>query len=109
MKQLPLPILLKYDEDDLIVHLKQFLNKMSFNTVSFTDPLLAFEHLKYSHRNYSLILKDLWMPNISEIELAIKIRKDLDSSINIFFITAFDISDLNDNWIFNQQKWRESF
>ena len=59
MKQLPLPILLKYDEDDLIVHLKQFLNKMRFNTVSFTDPLLAFEHLKYSHRNYSLILKDL--------------------------------------------------
>ena len=49
------------------------------------------------------------MPNISEIELAIKIRKDLDSSINTFFITAFDISDLNDNWIFNQQKWRESF
>ena len=49
------------------------------------------------------------MPNISEIELAIKIRKGLDSSINIFFITAFDISDLNDNWIFNQQKWRESF
>lgn len=49
------------------------------------------------------------MPNISEIELAIKIRKDLESSINIFFITAFDISDLNDNWIFNQQKWRESF
>jgi len=59
VKQLPLPILLKYDEDDLILHLKQFLNKMSFNTVSFTDPLLAFEHLKYSHRNYSLILKDL--------------------------------------------------
>jgi len=49
------------------------------------------------------------MPNISEIELAIKIRKDLDSSINIFFINTFDISDLNDNWIFNQQKWRESF
>ena len=49
------------------------------------------------------------MPNISEIELAIKIRKDLESSINIFFITAFDISDLNDNWIFNQQKWSESF
>jgi hypothetical protein len=33
------------------------------------------------------------MPNISEIGLAKKIRKDLDSSINIFFITAFDISD----------------
>ena len=49
------------------------------------------------------------MPNISEIELVKKIRKDSDSSINIFFITAFDICDLNDNWIFNQQKWRESF
>jgi hypothetical protein len=26
------------------------------------------------------------MPNISEIELAKKIKKDLDSSINIFFL-----------------------
>jgi hypothetical protein len=49
------------------------------------------------------------MPNISEIELAKKIKKDLDSLINIFFISAFDISDLNDNGIFNPQKWRESF
>jgi PleD family two-component response regulator len=56
---LPLPILLKDDEADLILHLKQFPNKMGFNTVSFTNPLLAFEHLNYSHRNYSLILKDL--------------------------------------------------
>jgi hypothetical protein len=56
---LPLPILLKDDEADLILHLKQFPNKMGFNTVSFINLLLAFEHLKYSHRNYSLILKDL--------------------------------------------------
>ena len=59
VKQLPLSILLKDDEADLILHLKQFLYKRDFNTVSFTNPLLAFEHLKYSHRNYSLILMDL--------------------------------------------------
>ena len=44
--QLPLPILLIDDEADLILHLKKFLNKRGFNTVSFTDPLLAFEYLK---------------------------------------------------------------
>jgi len=53
VKQLLLPIFLKDDVADLILHLKRFLNKRSFNTVSFADPLLAFEHLKYSHRNYS--------------------------------------------------------
>ena len=34
------------------------------------------------------------MPEISGIELANKIRKEISSSIKIFLITAFDVSDL---------------
>ena len=98
LKQLSIPILVVDDEVDWIFNLKHFLNKKGFNLVSFTDPLLAFEHLKYNHRNYSLILTDLSMPNISGIELANKVRKELNSSIIIFLMTAFDISDLKNKF-----------
>jgi two-component SAPR family response regulator len=36
------------------------------------------------------------MPGMTGIDLAYKIRKELSSSIKIFLITAFDISDLKD-------------
>jgi DNA-binding response OmpR family regulator len=94
--QLPLQILLIDDESDLVLLLKQFLNKMGFDTISFTSPLLAFEHIKNNLNKYSLIITDLRMPGISGIELANKIRKEIRSSIKIFLMTAFDISDLKD-------------
>jgi two-component system cell cycle response regulator CpdR len=94
--QLPLQILLIDDESDLVLLLKQFLNKMGFDAISFTNPLLAFEHIKNSHKNYSLIITDLRMPGMTGIDLANKIRKEISSSIKIFLMTAFDISDLKD-------------
>jgi two-component system cell cycle response regulator CpdR len=94
--QLPLQILLIDDESDLVLLLTQFINKMGFDTISFTSPLLAFEHIKNNLNKYSLIITDLRMPGISGIELANKIRKEIRSSIKIFLMTAFDISDLKD-------------
>jgi len=94
--QLPLSILVVDDEVDIGLLLKQFLHGLGINAVSFTNPLLAFEHLKNSHLNYSLIITDLRMPGMTGIDLAYKIRKELSSSIKIFLITAFDISDLKD-------------
>src|SRR6185312_1476539 len=57
--QLPLSILVVDDEVDISMLLKQFLLGLGINAVSFTNPLLAFEHLKNSHLNYSLIITDL--------------------------------------------------
>jgi two-component system, cell cycle response regulator CpdR len=94
--QLPLRILLIDDESDLVLLLKLFLKKIGFDTISFTSPLLAFEHLKNNLNKYSLIITDLRMPGISGIELANKIRKEISPSIKIFLITAFDVSDLKD-------------
>lgn len=98
--QLPSSILVVDYEVDLGLLLKQFLHGLGFNAVSFTSPLLAFKHLKHSHSNYSLIITDLRMPGTSGIELVIKIR----SSIKIFLITAFDISDLKDQSNFKLAK-----
>ena len=94
--QLPLSILVVDDEIDIGLLLKQFLHRLGFNVVSFTNSLLAFEHLKHNYSDYSLIITDLRMPGMSGIDLAIKIRKEIRSSIKIFLITAFDISDLKD-------------
>jgi DNA-binding NtrC family response regulator len=94
--QLPLSILIVDDEVDIGLLLKQFLHGLGINTVSFTCPLLAFEHLKNNHKNYSLVITDLRMPGMTGIDLANKIRKEISTSIKIFLITAFDISDLKD-------------
>ena len=95
--QAPLSILVVDDEVDIGLLLKQFLHGLGINAVSFTSSLLAFEHLKNSHKNYSLIITDLRMPGMSGIDLSIKIRKEINSSIKIFLITAFDISDLKNH------------
>src|SRR5262245_2195823 len=104
MIQLPLSILVIDDEIYIGLLLKQFLQGYGFNVISFTDSLLAFEHLKNSHKNYSLIITDLRMPGMSAIELYIKLRKEISSSIKIFLITVFDISDLKDQINFQTAK-----
>ena len=93
--QLPMSIVVIDDEVDLSVIFKQFLQGIGYNAVSFTDPLLAFEHLKYNHNNYSLIITDLRMPGMSGIQLANKIRKELNITIKIFMITSFATEDLD--------------
>ena len=92
---IPIPILIIDDEIDLSLLLKQFLNKIGFDAVSFTNSRLAFDHLKHNHNKYSLIITDFKMPEISGLQLATKIRNEINSKVKIFLITAFDISDLD--------------
>jgi DNA-binding NtrC family response regulator len=89
----PHSILVVDDEASLASLFRQFLVKQGFDAVSFTDPLLAFEHFRQSYGKYSVIFTDLRMPGMSGIDLANEIRK-LNASIKIFLVTAFDISDL---------------
>ena len=83
------------DEVNLCLIFKQFLQDIGYNAVSFTDPLLSFEHLKHHHNNCSLIITDLRMPGMSGIDLANKIRKDLNNTIKIIMTTAFSTEDLD--------------
>lgn len=86
------------DEVELAMIFKQFLQQCGFDCISFTDPTLAFEYFKIAHEKYTLIITDQRMPAMNGIELANKIRKELNNSkIKIFLMTAFDISDLSIN------------
>ena len=81
------------DELDLAFLYKQFLTGSGFNAVSFTDPLLAFEHFKHNTDAYCLLITDLRMPGMSGLELANKVR-EINNTVKIFLITAFATEDL---------------
>ena len=80
------------DEKELAALFKVFLEKMGYDTVTFTDPM-ALEFFKQGTKKFSLILTDLRMPEMSGIELAAEIRK-FNDKIKIILITAFMVEDL---------------
>ena len=86
-------IMVVEDEKELAALFKAFLEKMGYDTVTFTDPILALEFFKQGTKKFSLILTDLRMPEMSGIELAAEIRK-FNDKIKIILITAFMVEDL---------------
>ncbi|HEU5121139.1 MAG TPA: response regulator [Candidatus Nitrosocosmicus sp.] len=76
------------DEEELANLFMESLKGSGFDSVSFTDPLLALEHFKSNPEQYSVILSDLKMPGINGIEFAKRIS-EYDSKVKILLITAF--------------------
>ena len=89
----PTSIMVIEDEKELAALFKAFLENMGYDTVTFTDPLMALEFFKQGTKEISLILTDLRMPQMSGIELAAEIRK-INDKIKIILITAFMVEDL---------------
>ena len=81
------------DEQELASLYKEFFIEMGLDAVSFTSPSFALEHYEQCPDKYSMILTDLRMPGMSGLELASRIRQ-LNSTVKIYLITAFDLSDV---------------
>ncbi len=86
-------ILIVDDEEDTSKPLRQYLIDGGFDAVSFTCPLLAFEHFRRNPYAYSIIITDLRMPGMNGIEIANRIR-EINGTAKIFMVTAFDPTDL---------------
>ncbi len=89
----PTSIMVVEDEKELASLFKAFLERMGYDTVTFTDPIMALEFFKQGTKEFSLILTDLRMPEMSGLELAAEIRKS-NEKIKIILITAFMVEDL---------------
>ena len=89
----PTSIMVVEDEKELASLFKAFLERMGYDTVAFTDPIMALEFFKQGTKEISLILTDLRMPEMSGLELAVEIRK-FNEKIKIILITAFMVEDL---------------
>lgn len=99
----PLSILIVDDEEELAALFKHSVEAMGLEAVSFTNPLLAFEYFKNNKNKFSLVITDLRMPGICGLELAKKVR-ELNDSVKILLITAFDTEDLKSNEAYQSAK-----
>ncbi len=90
----PLPSAIVVDDDEDIAKIfNEFIRLLNVEVISFTDPFNAFTHFKTDPNKFSLIISDMTMPGMNGIELARKIR-ELNKSVEIIVITAFDIKDI---------------
>jgi two-component SAPR family response regulator len=86
-------ILVLDDDFDISLLVKQILQKHHFkNVFAFTDPLLALEHFKINHKEYSLIISDIRMPTMNGFEFVREARK-INPKVKILLTTAFEIDD----------------
>ena len=99
----PLSILIVDDEIELATLFKNYIEAMGLDAISFTNSLLALEYFKDNPNKFSLVITDLRMPGICGLELAKNIR-ELNDLVNIFLITAFDITDLEGSEAYQSAK-----
>ena len=85
---MPPTVMVVDDDEELARLLRRLLEETGFNSVSFTDPLLAFKHFQDDPQRYWLVIADLKMPNLNGIDLAKRIRNN-SSSVKILLITGF--------------------
>jgi response regulator RpfG family c-di-GMP phosphodiesterase len=86
-------ILIVDDEFDIIAPFKQGLERQGYQVFAFTDALLALEHFKINSEKYGLVISDLRMPGMNGYEF-IKRIKEIKMEVKVFFMTAFEIDDL---------------
>lgn len=83
-------ILLLDDEFDIITVLKEGLEKLAFQVVAFTDPLVALEHFQIDSKQFELVVSDLRMPMMNGYEF-VKHVKRIKPEVKAFLMTAFEI------------------
>lgn len=81
------------DEPDILKLLQDFLSKIKgISIFTFTDPLMALEHVRMNKNEYVLVISDLRMPNLDGLEL-VKVIKDLNPLVRTILMTAFATKD----------------
>jgi two-component system C4-dicarboxylate transport response regulator DctD len=86
-------ILILDDEFDIIAPFKQGLEREGYHAFAFTEPLLALEHFRINSKQYGLVISDLRMPGMNGYEF-IKRIKEIKAEVKVFFMTAFEIDDI---------------
>lgn len=81
------------DEPDILKLFQDFLSKIKgISIFTFTDPLIALEHVRMNKNEYVLVISDLRMPNLDGLEL-VKVIKDLNPLVRTILMTAFATKD----------------
>jgi CheY-like chemotaxis protein len=80
------------DDPDMVFILKLGLQNNGFLVDTFTNPKEALQSFKSNSKDFSLVLSDFRMYELSGIELAKKV-KEINPNVKVILITAFEIMD----------------
>lgn len=81
------------DDDDIATLFRDALGKTNGITIfTFTDPVMALEHIKINKEKYVLVISDLRMPGLNGMELINKLKK-INRFIRTILMTAFATND----------------
>jgi DNA-binding NtrC family response regulator len=81
------------DEEDITRLFRDALGLINGITIfTFTDPVLALEHITVNKEKYVLVISDFRMPGLNGMEFLKKI-KDSNPSLRTILMTAFESND----------------
>jgi two-component system response regulator ChvI len=86
-------ILLVDDEFDIMTTFTQALEQQGFPVVGFTEPLLALDDFHNNSDRYGLVISDLRMPVMNGYQFIKKV-KEIKPQVKVFFISAFEINEI---------------
>ena len=94
------------DDPDLLNIFSETLKMSGYHDVSsFSDPLLAYQHIKENPNRYSLLIIDDKMPNVDGLFLSTKLL-EINPKLNVILLSNF--KDFKYNYKFNILKKRVS-
>jgi len=99
----PLSVMIVEDQTDIAYLYSLYLTRSGFDTISFTEPLLALDHFRQYPRRYSLILLDTFMDGFNGMELSKEIRK-YSSQVKILLIAGHSKGDISHRIEFKEAK-----
>jgi CheY-like chemotaxis protein len=67
-------ILVLDDEFDILHPITELLKRHGFSVYGLTEPLLALEHFKSNSKDYSLVISDARMPEMTGFEFVRKVK-----------------------------------
>ena len=102
-------IAIVYDDPNLLNMYSEALKMSGYDDVSsFTDPVVAYEHIKENPDKYSLvIIDDDKMPDMNGLFLSTKLL-EINPKLNVIILSDFFANDLEYNYKFNILKKRVS-
>ncbi|HSF51792.1 MAG TPA: response regulator [Nitrososphaeraceae archaeon] len=93
------------DDPDLLNIFSEALKISGYDVSSFSDPLLAYEHIKENSDKYSLLIIDDKIPNVNGLFMGTKLL-EINPKLNV--IIMCDFANLKCNYKFNILKKRIS-
>jgi DNA-binding NtrC family response regulator len=103
---MPLSIMIVEDEWDIAHLFSLSLARSGFDTITFTEPLLALGHFKQYSKRYCLILLDMFMKDLNGMDLSKEIRIH-NSQVKIVMITGYCKGDLSNSIYFKEAEISE--